>query len=576
MKVRNLKVKLRQLNMMLVMMLCFMLVPVTAFASTAAVAINAIEPVEQGGNVVINGTSTLDEVIIKVLRPGNSVVYYTIAPVSEGKFTSSFTLASREASGTYKVVAGQAEQVATLDFKVNPSSTGGGNNPGGGTPIGTIETPGAVGKPVTPPKSNADPVTVDTSKNEAVPSKDAAGNAITVVKQNDAALADALAKAAKQDNRGDAPIVFIAYNNPAGDSVQFSLSSAVLAAAAAGAPNTIISLQTNDGEYSLPLSIIDFAAIAQSLGVESKDVSIQVTISAAAADLDAQIKKSALDISTTQLSKAITFTVTATGNGKTIELNQFGSIYVERSMVLTDAVDGAHTTVVLYDPQTGKFSFVPALFEKQADGSTKVTFKRNGNSIYAVLSSTKSFNDVSTHWAKADIELLASKLVANGVADSSFAPNNQITRAEFAALLVRSLGLSLDAAGANFTDVKSGDWYAGAIGTAVKAKLVDGFSDNSFKPNDTITREQMAVMIARAITASGVSTNAAGESDGSLAVFTDQASISSWAKSAVAQAVKAEIITGMTEETFVPSAKATRAQAVVMLKRLMQYTHFIN
>ncbi|WP_419875841.1 S-layer homology domain-containing protein [Candidatus Pristimantibacillus sp. PTI5] len=564
--------KLRQLNIMVVIMLCLSLVPVTAFANSVAVSINAIGSVAQGGNVDISGTSALDEVIIKVLRPDNSVVFYTIAPVSEGKFSSSFTLAGRETTGTYKVVAGQADQVGTLNFNVTAASTGG---TGGSVPIGTIETPGA-GKPITPPTSNASPVTVDTSKNVVSSETASNGRAATIVKQEDAALADALAKAAKQDNHGDAPIVFIAYDNPAGETVQFNLSSAVLAAAVTGAPNTIISLQTNDGEYSLPLSIIDFAAIAQSLGAASTGVSIQVTIAAAGADLDAEIKKNALGISTSQLGKAIEFTITAAGNGKSVELNQFGSVYVERNVVLAAPADVAHTTVVLYDPLTGKFSFVPAVFEKQADGSMKITFKRNGNSIYAVLSSTKSFNDISKHWAKADIELLASKLVVNGVTDSSFAPNNQITRSEFAALLVRSLGLSLDAASADFTDVKSSDWFAGAVGAAVKAKLVDGFSDKSFKPNDTITREQMAVMIARAITAAGIASNAAGESNDSLAPFNDKASISGWAQTAVAQAVEAKIITGMTEDTFFPSANATRAQAVVMLKRLMQYAHFIN
>ncbi|WP_171056284.1 S-layer homology domain-containing protein [Paenibacillus sinopodophylli] len=572
--------KLRQLNMMLVIMLCFMLVPVTAFASTAAVTINAIEPVEQSGNVVISGTSTLDEVIIKVLRPGSSVVFYTIVPVSGGTFSSSFTLASREIAGTYKVVAGQAEQVATLDFTVKAASTGGGDNGGdngGSAPIGTIETPATVsGKPITPPKSSAVPVSVDTSKNEATPSKDADGRATTVVKQNAAALAEALAKAAKQDNGGAAPIVYIAYNNAAGEKVQFNLSSAELAAAAVAAPNSIISLQTNDGEYSLPLNIIDFAAIAQALGASSEGISIQITIAPATTDLDAKIKLNAQGISASQLGIAIDFTVSAIGNGKSIELNQFGSVYVDRSIVLSTAVNDKQATVVLYDPLTGAFSFVPALFEKQADGSTKVTFKRNGNSIYTVLSSAKTFNDVSTHWAKADIELLASKLVVNGVTESNFAPNSQITRAEFAALLVRSLGLPADAASASFADVKSSDWFAGAVAAAAKAKLVDGFSDNSFKPNDTITREQMAVMIARAITAAGVKAADAGQATGSLTAFKDQASISSWAQAAVAQAVEADIITGMTAETFVPAANATRAQAAVMLKRFLQHTHFIN
>ncbi|TXK80372.1 S-layer homology domain-containing protein [Paenibacillus sp. N3.4] len=576
MKVRNEKVKFRKLSLMLILTLCLLLVPVAGFASSTAVTLSAIASIQPGGTVLISGTSTLNEVIIQVLRPTNGTVFYGISKVNDGKFASSFTLANSEVVGTYKVIAGQADQVASTDLVVKAANPGPGPGPGPGGVSGPIGTISAPGKPITPAKSKAEPAKVDTSRNVAVSTKSADGHVTTTVTQDATALADALAKVAKQDNRGDAPIVFISFNNPAGESVQFNIPSSVLAAAALSAPNTIISLQTNDGEYSLPLGVIDFAAIAQSLGTSNDNTNIQVNISFATTDINNKIKKSAVDMGASQQGSAIEFSVTAVGNGKTVELNNFGSTYVDRNVVLATPVDETHATVVLYDVSTGQFSFVPAVFEKQADGSTKVTIKRNGNSIYTVLSSTKTFNDVSQHWAKADIELLASKLVVKGATDSSFAPESNITRAEFAALLVRSLGLMPDAGSSDFTDVKSTDWFAGAIGTAVKAKLVDGFKDSTFKPNDTITREQMAVMVSRAITAAGKTSNVSDKLVDRLAKFQDQASISSWAQSAVAQSVEAKIITGMTDQTFVPSANASRAQAVVMLKRFMQFANFIN
>ncbi|WP_052087919.1 S-layer homology domain-containing protein [Paenibacillus wynnii] len=574
--------KLRKLRLLLIVALCFSLVPAAVFASSTAVTLNALSSIELGGTVVISGTSTLNEVIIQVLRPVKSTVFYDIAKVSDGKFSSSFTLAKSESAGTYKVMAGQADQVDTKDLVVTAASNGSGDGTGvgsgggggsGGLPTGTISTPG---KPITPPSTSSVPVQVDTSKNTAVSTTAANGIVTTAVTQGSAALADALAKAKAQDNRNDAPIVFITFNNPAHEAVQFNLSSSVLAAAALNAPNTIVSLQTNDGEYSLPLSIINFAAIAQRLGTTDANTVLQVNINPVAASINAKIKVNAQNIATSQLGSAIEFSVTATGNGKTIELNNFGSTYVERSMVLDIPVDEAYATVVLYDPLTGQFSFVPAVFKKQVDGSTKVTFKRNGNSTYTVLSSTRTFNDLDKRWAKADIELLASKLVVKGTTDSIFSPDSNITRAEFAALLVRSLGLAVDASSTTFTDVKSSDWFAGAINAAVQAKLVDGFKDSSFKPNDTITREQMAVMISRAITAVGKAGDISVNHNQSLAKFKDSASIASWAHMAVAQSVEANIITGMTKDTFVPSANASRAQAVVMLKRFMQYVNFIN
>ncbi|WP_434006915.1 S-layer homology domain-containing protein [Paenibacillus konkukensis] len=156
--------------------------------------------------------------------------------------------------------------------------------------------------------------------------------------------------------------------------------------------------------------------------------------------------------------------------------------------------------------------------------------------------------------------------------DSSFAPQRDITRAEFAALLVRALGLT-ETASAKFSDVQPGDWFAGAVGAASQAGLVDGFENGSFQPEASITREQMAVMIARAM-------NAAGKrADGSLASlsrFADAQSIGSWAREAVAQAVNAGIINGVTADDFAPSAEASRAEAAVMLKRMLQYERLID
>ncbi|MEK8132601.1 hypothetical protein WMW72_32435 [Paenibacillus filicis] len=80
--------------------LCFSLVPV-ATAASSTVTLNGIPAVQPGGAVTISGTSTLDEVIIKVLRPGKSTVFYDIVKVANGQFSDSFTLDSREPAGVY-------------------------------------------------------------------------------------------------------------------------------------------------------------------------------------------------------------------------------------------------------------------------------------------------------------------------------------------------------------------------------------------------------------------------------------------------------------------------------------------
>ncbi|KRE58386.1 S-layer homology domain-containing protein [Paenibacillus sp. Soil750] len=549
-------------------------------STTGAPASGSIEAILDGktvGTIAINsngsfgGSGLVPQLLVQGSYSENNDHPVTFK-VNGGSATASMAITFHAGTNITNVII--TATVASPPTPVTPVTPGGSGGAGG--PGGPGVTVPEKSNTVTPIGSNAVPVEVDTSKNVVKPTKDAKGHVTNNVTQDGPALIDALKKAAAQDNHGDAPIVFIPFNNPTDEAVVFNISLSVLATAATTMPNAIISLQTNDGEYSLPLSIIDFTSLAQSLGTTSANINIQIHISTVNKDINAKIKTDAQDISSSQQGSAIEFSITAEGNGKTVELNNFGSTYVDRTIVLTIPIDAIHATVVLYDPTTGQFSFVPALFEKQSDGSTKVTFKRNGNSIYTVLSSTKSFDDVSKHWAKADIELMANKLIVKGATDTSFAPDNNITRAEFTALLVRALGLTSDTASATFTDVISSDWFAGSVGAAVKAKLVSGFEDNSFKPNDTITREQMAVMIASAIKAAGKKVADPTTSSKFLASFDDRGSISSWAQVAVSQSIEAKIISGMTDTTLVPSANASRAQAVVMLKRLMQYVDFIN
>ncbi|MFD0960702.1 S-layer homology domain-containing protein [Paenibacillus chungangensis] len=169
----------------------------------------------------------------------------------------------------------------------------------------------------------------------------------------------------------------------------------------------------------------------------------------------------------------------------------------------------------------------------------------------------------------------ASKLIVNGVTDSRFAPDTDITRAEFTALLVRALGLYLNPDGqtSDFADVAVNAWYRPAVEAAVNAGLASGLSPDRFAPNERITREQMAVMVARALSFTG---KEAAADMGVLGSFTDRTSISAWAADALAQAVAAGIIMGMPGGTIMPSEHATRAQATAMLKRLLQYTEFID
>jgi hypothetical protein len=186
------------------------------------------------------------------------------------------------------------------------------------------------------------------------------------------------------------------------------------------------------------------------------------------------------------------------------------------------------------------------------------------------------FNDIKDHWAKKEMELLISYSIFEGVTKNNFAPNEPITRAEFTTLLVRVLGLTTEQTALAFSDVKNEDWYAGPISAAVKVGLINGYEDGSFNPNGKMTREQMAVMIARMMKYAGSSVNAQQNSDQVLSKFLDQQSISAWAKESLAICADAGIIQGVTEQTIVPGANATRGEAAVMLDRLLHALKMID
>ncbi|MBB6675919.1 S-layer homology domain-containing protein [Cohnella lubricantis] len=557
-------------------------VPIMASAAESApqVTLNPINSIELGGKVTISGTTSDSEVIIKVVRPTGDIVFFNIVEVTDGVFTDSFVLGSNEPAGTYQVVAGRGTMVAQQNLTVtapdNSSDPGSPDNPGN---PGNPDNPGTPGSPgsgtviidpgaAAPGKDGQ--VSIDPSKVKSVSVTGPDGQVTTTVTVDNQALADSFSQLQKSD--ASQPVISIAIDAIAANgTTSVSLPASALAEGVQNAPNAVILLQSGEESYSLPLAVLDLNAIAQELG--TSNAIIHVNISSPGSNINDQIKAAANKRGAQSLDRSIDFAVTAEGSGKTIELNDFGRTYVSREMVVHQSIDPNTSTGFVFDPATGAMSFVPTVFTTGQDGATHAVFKRNGNSIYSVATYAKSFDDIKEHWAKSDIELLTSKMIISGVTDSNFAPGQNITRAEFATLLVRSMALSPDAESASFSDVQADAWYAGSIGAAVQAELVSGYADGTFKPDAPITREQMAVMAANALSAAGHP--AAAQAD-SLNAFNDRADIDAWAKDAVSEAVQAGIISGITSSAFVPDNNATRAEAAVMLKRLLQYVDFIN
>jgi hypothetical protein len=143
--------------------------------------------------------------------------------------------------------------------------------------------------------------------------------------------------------------------------------------------------------------------------------------------------------------------------------------------------------------------------------------------------------------------------------------------------VARALGLSGDkTAAAKYRDVSVNSVMGAYIGAASKAGIIQGNTDGTFKPNNLITREQMALMVVRAMDYTGKGVTLNSDASTLLQKFSDSSKISKDAKVSVAKALQTQIIAGMTAKTFEPKGNATRAQAVVMLKRMMQAIQYID
>lgn len=173
----------------------------------------------------------------------------------------------------------------------------------------------------------------------------------------------------------------------------------------------------------------------------------------------------------------------------------------------------------------------------------------------------RTFADIESHPSRRHIEALAARGVINGKSELIFDPESGVTRAEFCAMAVRALGLQLTGAQSSvFTDVTDADWFAPYVRTAYAFGLVNGVSETEFAPNGSITREQAAVMIARAAGLCGIDTSLSesGVRD-ALSVFTDYRQVSAYAKNAMAFCLSNGILDIQTAD-LLPQKPETRAE----------------
>lgn len=200
-----------------------------------------------------------------------------------------------------------------------------------------------------------------------------------------------------------------------------------------------------------------------------------------------------------------------------------------------------------------------------SSGSNRVA---SGNSVSIEITPVvgePGFVDMKGYeWAEKAVNSLYDKNIISGVGNGKFEPERNIKREEFVKLLVEALGHDAKAGQITFADIPEGHWSIPYISKAVSLDFIKGYSEDCFGIGDEISREDMAVIIYRALN------NSEYEFTGDGKVFADEKEISEYAKEAISKLSQSGIINGVDENRFAPKNPATRAQAAVIIYRCIE------
>jgi hypothetical protein len=172
-----------------------------------------------------------------------------------------------------------------------------------------------------------------------------------------------------------------------------------------------------------------------------------------------------------------------------------------------------------------------------------------------------TFKDVRGHWAETAIYEGVALGFISGYTDNTFRPNGLVTRAEFSKMMNQALGVT-GTTPITMWDVSYNSWYYQEIQKAVAAGYISGYTDNSFKPNNRISRQEAASMIAKVLPREALPVG--------QKVYTDYSQVASWAREHVDLVAAKGYITGDTTGKYRPGGALTRAEACVILVRLLK------
>ncbi|PRA44668.1 S-layer homology domain-containing protein [Paenibacillus sp. MYb67] len=330
--------------------------------------------------------------------------------------------------------------------------------------------------------------------------------------------------------------------------------------------------------YPVPGGKMDVNGVSRQLGNAAlNDIDVHVDIARSSDALIDSAETRAASQGYELLVTPVDLDLTFTKDGQTVRSGQLNG-YAPKYIALPEGIDPNRiTTGVIINPD-GSIFHVPTVVTKIDSRYYALINDLRSSGSYSVIWNPQDFEDARSHWGKTDVNNIAARLDLQGNGDNTFSPNRQVTRSEFAEIVVLGLGLMRQDAPQNlFPDVNDSAWFRSAVALANEFGIVRGYDNGNFYGNQEITREQGFAMVARAYRL--IEPEAAISPDqmnAELERYSDAADVSNWAKEDVAQLIAAGIIQGNGPEVLSPKTTMTRAEVTALIARMLKVTNLID
>lgn len=465
------------------------------------------------------------------------------------------------------------------EYKINVNrassdngNNGGGNNGGGGNTGGNsgstpAPTPAPVPTPTPAPVKDNLETTRDGSHQPFATSKPS-DNKETLVQVDPAKLKDAMSQGTGQQFAIHSP-------NDGGMKVDGLTLEALKQLVDQGSK---LNISNPLAIYPVPGGKMDLNGVSGQLGNAAlNDIDVHIDIARSSDTLIDSAETRAASQGYELLVTPVDLDLTFSKDGQTVRSGQLNG-YAPKYIALPEGIDPNRiTTGVIINPD-GSIFHVPTVVTKVDSRYYALINDLRSSGSYSVIWNPQDFEDARSHWGKIDVNNIAARLDLKGNGDNTFSPNRQVTRSEFAEIVVLGLGLMRQDAPQNlFPDVNNSAWFRNAVALANEFGIVRGYDNGNFYGNQEITREQGFAMVARAYRLiepdAAISPN---QMNSELERYSDAADVSNWAKEDVAQLIAAGIIQGNGPEVLSPKTTMTRAEVTALIARMLKVTNLID